>query len=599
MANWHFAIQDTDYFHATEAVSPIQHFWSLSIEEQFYFAWPALIFLISAVVIRKAWTHGRRMMLAGAVMGVVIAASLGWALYQTATSAAWAYFDTFARIWELGVGALLATAVGTLARIPRAVKPVVSWVGILLIGASLFLIAENSVGFPAPWALLPVVGAALVIVAGVDGEPRYQAFLRNPVSGYVGDISYSLYLVHWPVIVILGSLMDTGAYFSITVVALAFGLSIASYHFVESPLRRADWSKLRRTVHEIRRHRYRYQPERSKAYAALGALTLLVVALFAYIERPEPYQHTAPPPLAETGPDALNPTGPAPTTGPLTAALQSEIVEALKVTEWPVLDPTMEAVINDPAVKLPPIPGCGGITFVNGVDRCTWGAASAPIKVVILGNSVALYYVEPLRDIAENSGGQIQIHTEAMPGCNFVNDLISNEDPEYVAACPGRKQHALDYINSTKPDIVILSHNYATKQVQGTNDELTPKEWTNSLGRFVEKFRANTRKIVLLAPPPGDVAIADCYGRRSNTPPDCIGHVDNEWLSMARAERDFAASTGGTWVDSRPWFCRGGRLCPSFVAATPTKLDAAHLVPAYGRRIFPVIGESFKEAGVF
>ena len=85
MSNWWFAAQATDYFAAGEALSPIQHYWSLSIEEHFYFVWPALIFLIGLVVARKAWSHRRRMGLAAVVMACVVVLSLGWALYQTAT----------------------------------------------------------------------------------------------------------------------------------------------------------------------------------------------------------------------------------------------------------------------------------------------------------------------------------------------------------------------------------------------------------------------------------------------------------------------------------------------------------------------------------
>jgi peptidoglycan/LPS O-acetylase OafA/YrhL len=595
MANWHFAIHDTNYFAAGDAVSPIQHYWSLSIEEQFYFVWPALIFVISLIVVRKVWTHYHRMLLAGGVMVVIIAASLGWAIYETATAPTWAYFSTFARVWELGVGALLATAVGALAHIPDKLKPLLSWAGVGLVAASLFFVGEDSIGFPAPWALLPVAGAALVIAAGVGGEPRYQEFLRNRVSTYIGDISYSLYLVHWPVIVILATMMEPGAYFYVSVLALSFGLAIASYHFVENPLRRADWGKFRESFYEIRRRRY--QTERSTGYAALAALTLSVVAFTAYSARPDAYEHVTPPPLAEVALAEVDSSGTEPNLGPLASALQSEIVEALKATEWPQLDPSMEAVISDPAGGIA-ISGCYGNEALTDPVTCSWGSSAAPARVVVVGDSIAGNYIMPLREIALNSGGQIQVYTLALGGCVFVNDLIFTSDEGRLDACPGRKQAAVDYINTTRPDVVIVSNNYTDQRFNGTDHILTPDEWSESMRQIVDKFRDSTKKIAFLAPPPGYVLISECYGKRGSAPADCIGRVNEKWLSMAEAEQVLAKSTGGTWVDSRPWFCTSG-MCPSFVGSTPTKLDRTHMVPAYGVKIHPVIEESFREAGVF
>jgi peptidoglycan/LPS O-acetylase OafA/YrhL len=594
MSNWWFGIQGTDYFHAaTDAVSPLQHYWSLSIEEQFYFVWPALVFVISAVVVRKAWGHERRMQLAGIVMGGIVAASLAWAIWETLTSPMWAYFNTFSRVWELGVGAILACTVGALGRIPGAARSVLSWLGLALIAASLFLISEQSAGVPAPWMLLPVAGAALVIAGGVGGEPKYQALLRNPVSGYIGDISYSLYLVHWPVIVLLGSLVDGGWEFSVAVLALSFGLAITSYHFVENPLRRADWPKFLEARREIRKRRWRPQP--ATKYASLGALSLVLVAMLSITAQPTRHEDLRlQPSLA-----AINPE-PDPSAslvlGPLTAALQTEIVSALKATEWPALDPSMEAVASaDPAVASPGVPGCGGT--IQQRD-CVWGSPTAPTKVVIVGNSVAVYYAQSLRDIALASNGQIQLRALAMPGCNFVTDPIFTADADYLQACPGRKQQLVDYINASHPDVVIMSHNYSEKQVNGTDRVLTPGEWAQSMRQFVDQF-IETTKLVLLAPPPGGVLITDCYGHRGSTPADCVGRVGSYWLAMADAERGLAESLGGQWVDSRPWFCSPNGYCPSFAGNTPTRLDLAHMLPAYGVKIVPVINETLVGAGVF
>lgn len=273
-ANWRFAADGT-------GASPVAHFWALSIGEQFWLGWPLLLLAVSLVAARTGMI---------ATAAVVTAASFGWALYQTAINPALAYLDTFARVWELGVGALLATVASQLARTPNAVKPLLSWAGLLLVGASLSVVPDA--GFSAPWALLPVVGTALVLAAGVGGEPQFQPLLDNSVSTYVGDLSYALFLVHWPVIVILAALMDRGPYFDISVLAFAFGLAIACHHFVEMPLRHASREAFRQARKDMECGLFHV--ERRTHYAAVGALVLIAVGLCAFAARPDAYEpHTS------------------------------------------------------------------------------------------------------------------------------------------------------------------------------------------------------------------------------------------------------------------------------------------------------------------
>jgi len=595
LSNWWFSYNGTDYFRAAaDTVSPLQHYWSLSVEEQFYFIWPALIFVIGLMVAKRSWDHQRRMTVAGIVMTTVIAASFAWSISETITAPVAAYFNTFARIWELGVGALLACVAGALTHIPALIRTALSWTGLALIAVALFLISDESHGFPAPWAALPVIGAALVIIAGIGAEPQYQAVLRNPVSGYIGDISYSLYLVHWPVIVLLGTLMDAGLNYSLTAIGLAFGLAVASYHFVENPFRHGTWMKFLDTAHGIRRRRFAV--DRSTQVAGVAAGVLIVAALLAYLAQPRTFQH-ATPPVAAAVPSQLGGNQPNSELGPFATELSAQIDAALKAESWPQLEPSMEAVIdqNSDAAQ-PGIPGCGGVELVS---RCSWGADDAPIKVVIGGNSVGVYYAAALKNIAEESRGQIQVHTEAMPGCNFIADTIYTADSTYAQACPGRKQQFVDYINRTKPSVVVLAHNYVDKKIEGTDHELAPTEWAASMNRFIEQFSASAAKVAIVAPPPGDVQISDCYSKRGSVPADCIGEVTQDWLDMAEAERAMIKGIKGAWIDSRPWFCSKNLYCPSFVGSTPTKLDRSHMVAGYGLKISPVIDESFIRAGVF
>ncbi len=593
MSNWWFAVQETDYFGGDNAVSPIQHYWSLSVEEQFYFVWPALIFLIGIVIAQRSWTHSHRMRLAGAIMGGVAAASFAWALYETANAPAWAYFNTFARVWELGVGALLATATGPLSRIPPNLKPWLSWTGLAVIFTSVFIISESSSGFPAPWALMPVAGSAMVIAAGVAQEPTHQYFLTNPISVYIGNISYSLYLVHWPVIVILAALTPRNAYYSVGVIALSLGLAISSYHFVENPLRYANWRLIRAKARDIRLRRL--ESESSTRYAALAALLLLVTGFWAVTVRPTTADHVALPAISAS-PQPGAPSDSEPGWGPLTASLQEEIAAALTATEWPTLDPSMEVAMRTPESP-PEVHACNGIVTLNG-EACTWGSPSAPAHIVVVGDSIALSYAGPLRELALSSDGRIRLSVAAMGGCEFADTVVFNPDPAIVQACPDMTQRTVDLINSTKPDVVIISNIYGMKRAVGNDEWMSATQWGSSLRRIVAKFRSNTRHVALFSAPPAEINIRECYGDRASVPASCISHVDDTWREIAKAEQSVAKSVGGSWIDSRPWFCSDNRFCPSFVGSTPTKLDTYHMTLAYGQKIYPIIGESLVAAGV-
>jgi hypothetical protein len=431
----------------------------------------------------------------------------------------------------------------------------------------------------------------LVIAAGVGVEPERMAFLRNPVSVYIGNISYSLYLVHWPVIVILAAVMPHGAMFYLAAVALSFGLAVASFHFVENPLRYADWGKTRQAAAAVVKRRY--SPRRSSAYAAVGALTLVAVALGAYTAgRPLTHHQLPPTILADNQEDPATPA-----VGPMTSALQQQITQALAATEWPQLDPSMEAAMST-AESPPEVHACNFVDPLQGADSCSWGSPTAPVRIVVVGDSIALSYTGPLRDLALNSDGRIQVRAAAMGGCAFVDTPIFNADQSVVDACPERKQHAVDLINSTKPQVVVISHLYEKKRPVGSDEWLTDGDWSTSLRQQIDKFRSSVENVVLLSAPPSDKNVRECYGARSSVPADCISQVENTWLWMARAERGVAESVGGVWIDSRPWFCTDG-YCPSFAGSTPTKLDRHHMSTAYGQKIHPVIGEAFSEAGVF
>lgn len=602
-SNWRFAARGTDYFAANDMVSPIQHYWSLSIEEQFYCLWPAIIFAIGLVVARRNLAPSRRW-LSGAAIGCVIAASFGWALHQTASEPTWAYFDTLARFWELGVGAFLATAVTVLERIPTFVRPFLSWGGLGIIALSALLISEGSPAFPAPLGVLPVFGSAMVIVAGIGQEPAHQHLLSNRVAVYIGNISYSLYLVHWPVIVYLSVFMAPfGVSYYLAALAIVFALAIASYRFVETPTRYGKWRNLSEIINEFRRGQWRWRVhgrrEEDFPHTGILVLTLLVIGLTLLTLRPADRVRGLEREGLSTptgGPERKSESN----TDPLRSALQREIDKALTAANWPQLDPSMESVISDGSVAPPEMQLCA-VVGIPDPNLCTWGQPDAPTKIMLVGDSIALTYGSPLRQLALNSGGIIQLHIEAMPGCQFVNDQMLSSVKEVNNMCPSRKQHTIDVIRAARPDVVIISNNYVAKTLL-EGGVLDPDQWAESMRKMVDQLGDSVKKFVWLSAPPADKNVKECYTNKSSVPDDCISEVTTQWLSIARAEQGVAKSFGGVWIDSRPWFCsefNATDFCPAFVGTTPTKSDLQHMTPAYGNRIYPVIGESFKKAGVY
>jgi peptidoglycan/LPS O-acetylase OafA/YrhL len=223
--NWHLADAAVDYFHADDAPSPVQHFWSLAVEEQFYVVWPLLIAAVSLV--------SRRALLPA--LGAIAAASLAYSIVHTASHPADAYFATTTRGWELAFGALLALAPATarLPRAPLAARAALALAGLLAIALAAGLYSDAT-PFPGAAALLPVLGAVAVIRAGDVLSP-----LRARAVQHVGDLSYAIYLWHWPLIVLapyaLGRSLDTPTRLAIIMMTLL--LSLLSKKLVEDPIR--------------------------------------------------------------------------------------------------------------------------------------------------------------------------------------------------------------------------------------------------------------------------------------------------------------------------------------------------------------------------
>lgn len=218
--NWVLAAKAVDYSAMNSSATTVQHFWSLSVEEQFYLAWPVGLIGLFAFARHRNWDK-RWTLLTG--LGLVTASSFGYCVYLTAAAHSEAYFNTLVRVWEFGAGALLALAVTHGLR-SLFIRNIISVVGFALILSSAATF-DHATSFPGWTALIPVVGTVLVIVSGAAGPSLWHDRLTalKPVQ-FIGNISYSLYLWHWPLVVVapfvLGTTLSTASKVGIAIVAV-------------------------------------------------------------------------------------------------------------------------------------------------------------------------------------------------------------------------------------------------------------------------------------------------------------------------------------------------------------------------------------------
>jgi peptidoglycan/LPS O-acetylase OafA/YrhL len=272
LANFHFASVGTSYLHSTEAPSTLRHFWSLAVEEQFYVVWPALFVLLglSRKVIKS------RLMLIVPV-GVIIVASYVFSIVYTGRDATDAYFSPFTRACELAAGALLALLATETAKMPHALRTFLSVAGMAGIVVAAFAFTDDTV-FPGAAVAVPVLATCAVIAGGSSAADG--VYNVKPVQ-LIGLWSYSLYLWHWPVLIIAEENLGhvPSGWIRLLLVAGSIALAAATYYLIENPIRNAALLRRRAVV--------------SVAVGILLIAAVVVVSAYEVSSHPAIPAHTA------------------------------------------------------------------------------------------------------------------------------------------------------------------------------------------------------------------------------------------------------------------------------------------------------------------
>ena len=382
--NWVLAYRAIDYFAIGTSATPVQHYWSLSVEEQFYLLWP-LMMLATVAVARRL-----RISAAGTlatVFAAVAASSLAASVVLAFRSPEWGYFATQARLWELALGGLLAFLERY--RRPAVARRALGMAGIVMIFCAAFAFSPAT-PFPGFAALLPTIGAALIILSGEEKGRSPLALLGTPPFRYLGDRSYSIYLWHWPAIVFYVALTRStaiGPLVGLVIIAVVLTLSDLSWRYVEE--------RFRRPRPDAGRPRAAWLP----AAGTAGACVAAAVALFAASDdRPA---------LATLAFDADHP-GPA------------ALTEGMQAPSGIPLRPTIAGASKD-VTEATPL-GCHQTPDEATMEFCEFGDPAGSVRIALVGDSHALQWVSALVPIVEQRGWRLRTYTKS--GCAFAETTV-------------------------------------------------------------------------------------------------------------------------------------------------------------------------------
>ncbi|AKK28968.1 acyltransferase family protein [Mycobacterium sp. EPa45] len=588
VGNYWFIIDNINYFSDLLTPSPFLHYWSLGVEEQFYLVWAPLILGIAWLI--RRFRRNRARAIGGSrrpyliVLGLVAAVSFALSLVITYVVPAAAFFSLPTRAWQLAVGGLVALTATAWQRLSPRAAAVSGWAGLAMIVIACVWFT-SATPFPGTAALLPTLGAVLVIGAGCATPSQgCGQFLSTSPMRAVGRISYSWYLWHWPVLVLAPALLGHSLNLAERIIAalLAAGLAWLTLRYLENPLRFAP--------------KIRTSAWRSLGVGAVATAIAVFVGVGLLKAVPTPVGPGAP--AAAVALNAVSvPTG-------SNAAAYDTAVAQTRTQLQAVLAAAVATKAPVPSNLTPPLDnlaaeqedytyqGCLRTPYEDGQPECVMGDITSPNTVALIGDSHAAMWTPALQQIATQRHWRLQMMAkeacalmDARAGSAFSN-LV--EDLQH---CQQWRDEIVARLAAEHPRLVVVSvwRGYGTDETM-SGFRAYDRAWLDGMTQLVRQLRETGAQVLMLGPIPSPHA---------NVPICVSGHLDDAAAcSLSRpsavdqsgiaAEAAATAAGGGQYADLSDLFCATER-CPVIVGNTLVYLDVSHLTLQYSRVLTPAI----------
>ncbi|CAM4331056.1 acyltransferase family protein [Jeotgalicoccus halotolerans] len=542
--NWQLAITGTDYLDQNNPQSPVQHFWAMSIQGQFYVIWFVIVSL--AILISKKLNISLKKVFT-AVLLILFTISLIYSIYITSMNQPWAYFDTGARVFEFAVGGLLMIYIFNL-NIHRYVSFILGWIGlaVLLLTGILLDVQET---FPGLIALIPISAAVLILLAGQNPSKfGVEKLLSTRPLKFLGGLSYGIYLWHWPILIFYYEIFDTSSVsllHGIIIIVISILLSYITTNTVEKPI-----------INYINKNNFSIRGFRP----IIGLASILIICLGSWYY----YTNSQASPLSINNEDYPG----------VMVNAESYDFENFEIKE-PI--PSLATILEDKTEAYE----CQVSPQSSAIEVCDYGKTkSYDYTMAVVGGSKSTHWISPMQDIAEEENMRLINITKA--GCRFTTDTEN-----YTEQCIEWNRNVIDEIVNEDVDLVITLADIAYSSLYDVP------------AGFIEQFNkldeVNIDVLALRDTPYFKGSVPECIAQHGDDSTECKIVKADVYNTPSAWERLENKPDNVFYADYSDYFC-GEEYCDPVVGNVIGYFDHDHMTETFSKTFKPLLQRDVAEA---